>query len=107
MTTTLKDKNHLVVPPSIQRRAGFKVGDQLEFKVSGSIITIIPKLPSKGDEYTPAQRRVIDVRLAKSEADIEHGRVYGPFDSAQEMGASLEANIKKLRAAKRKVTRKR
>ena len=104
MTTTLKDKNQLVVPPSIQRRAGFKIGDQLEFKVSGGIVSIVPKLPSANDEYTPAQRRVIDARLANSEADIKHGRVYGPFDTAEEMGASIEANIKKLRAAKRKVT---
>ena len=104
MTTTLKDKNSLVVPLSIQRRAGFKVGDKLEFRVSAGIVSIIPKLASERDDYSPVQRRVIDARLAKSEADIKHKRVYGPFKSAEEMSASIEVNIKKLRAAKRKVT---
>jgi len=104
MTTTLKDKNSLVVPLSIQRRAGFKVGDQLEFMVSGNIVSIIPKLASERDGYSAAQRRLIVARLAKSEADIKNNRVHGPFNSAEEMSASIEANIKKLRVAKRKVT---
>jgi hypothetical protein len=54
------------------------------------------------DEYTSAQRRIIDARLAKSDEDIRHGRVFGPFDTAEEMAASIEANIEGLRAAKRK-----
>ena len=45
------------------------------------------------DEYTPAQRRIIDARLAKSDEDIRHGRVLGPVDTAEEMAASIEANI--------------
>ena len=53
------------------------------------------------DEYTPEQRRIIDARLAKSDEDIRHGRVFGPFNTAEEMAASIEANIKKLRAAKK------
>lgn len=70
--------------------------------MSGGIINIIPKLPSADDEYTPAQRRVIDARLAEADDDIKHGRVYGPFHTAEEMAASMEANIKELRAAKRR-----
>jgi len=66
------------------------------------VITILPKLPSADDEYTPAERRAIEARLAKADEDIRAGRVYGPFDSAEEMAASIEANIKKLRVAKRK-----
>ncbi len=66
------------------------------------MITIVPKLPTADDEYTPQQRRSIDARLAKADEDIKHGRVYGPFSTADEMAASIEANIKKLRAARRK-----
>jgi len=66
------------------------------------VITIVPKLPTADDEYTPQQRRSIDARLAKADEDIKHGRVYGPFSTADEMAASIEANIKKLRAARRK-----
>ena len=45
---------------------------------------------------------MIDDRLAKADEDIKHGRVYGPFNTAAEMAASIEAKIKNLRAAKRK-----
>ena len=103
MTITVKSKTHLTVPPQVQRRAGIKTGDRVEFKVSGGIINIIPKLPSADDEYTPAQRRAIDARLAKSDQDIKHGRVYGPFETHKEFLASLHKESEKLR--KRKTSR--
>jgi hypothetical protein len=58
--------------------------------------------PTADDEYSPAQRRSIDARLAKADEDIKRGRVYGPFNTVEEMAASVEANIKKRRANKRK-----
>lgn len=100
MTVTVRNKTDLLVPRSVRRKAGIKSGDELEFKVSDGIINIIPKLPSADDEYTPAQRRIIDARLAKSDEDIKQGRVYGPFNTAEEMAASIEANIK-LRTRKK------
>jgi bifunctional DNA-binding transcriptional regulator/antitoxin component of YhaV-PrlF toxin-antitoxin module len=33
MTVTVKNKDHLVVPPSVQRKAGIRAGDRLELKV--------------------------------------------------------------------------
>jgi AbrB family looped-hinge helix DNA binding protein len=44
MTVTLKPKTEIVVPKSIRRKAGFRTGDQVEFKVSNRTITIISKL---------------------------------------------------------------
>jgi AbrB family looped-hinge helix DNA binding protein len=44
MTVTLKPKTEITVPKSIRRKAGFKPGDQVEFIVSGRVITITPKL---------------------------------------------------------------
>jgi bifunctional DNA-binding transcriptional regulator/antitoxin component of YhaV-PrlF toxin-antitoxin module len=102
MTITVKHEADLVVPARVWRQAGIKAGDRVELKVAGGVITITAKLPDADDEYTPAQRRIIDARLAKADKDIKHGRVYGPFNSAEEMAASIEAKIKKLRAAKRK-----
>jgi bifunctional DNA-binding transcriptional regulator/antitoxin component of YhaV-PrlF toxin-antitoxin module len=104
MTVAVKNNNKtpLVVPPAIRRKAGFKSGEEIEFRTSGRVITIIPKVPTAADEYTPAQRRVIDARLAKADLDIKEGRVYGPFDTADEMANSIETNLKKLRAAKRR-----
>src|SRR5437016_4251359 len=51
MTVTLKLKTEITVPKSIRERAGIKPGEQLEFKVSGRVITIVPKV-QPGDEYT-------------------------------------------------------
>ena len=101
MTVTVKNKNRLMVPASVQRRARIKTGDRLEFKVSGGVITIIPELPTADDEYTPKQRRVIDARLAKSEAELKAGRSFGPFDTADEMIAHMKGQLKKRAAAKK------
>jgi len=101
MTVTVKNKNRLVVPASVQRRARIKTGDRLEFKVSGGVITIIPELPTADDEYTPKQRRAIDARLAKSEAELKAGRSFGPFDTANEMIAHMKGQLKKRAAAKK------
>ncbi len=50
--------------------------------------------PTADDEYTPAQRRTIDARLTKSDADIKHGRTFGPFDTAADMVTSMKAELK-------------
>ena len=101
MTVTVKTKTRtpLVVPASIRRKAGHKNGDDLEFRVSGGVITILPKLPAADDEYTPAQRRAIDARLAEGLADIKAGRTYGPFDSASQMIAHMKTQTSKRATA--------
>jgi bifunctional DNA-binding transcriptional regulator/antitoxin component of YhaV-PrlF toxin-antitoxin module len=43
MTVTLKPKSELTVPESIRRKGGYRPGDQVEFKVPGRTITIVPK----------------------------------------------------------------
>ena len=85
------------MPASVRRRAGIKAGDQLEFRVSGGIINIIPKLPSADDEYTPTQRRAIDAQLAEA----AKGPYHGPFDTADEMIAHIKGELKKRRALKK------
>ena len=92
-----------MVPDVLRRRAGIKAGDRLEFKLSGGIINIIPELPSADDEYTPEQRRTIDAQLADGLADIKAGRTYGPFNTVDEMIASMKTELRK-RAAKRKTS---
>ena len=97
MTVTVKQKQQLVVPPSVQRRARIKAGDRLEFKVSGGVITILPKLPSADDEYTPEQRRIIDAQLDAA----ENGPFHGPFDTADEMISHMKGELKKRAASKK------
>lgn len=102
MTVTVKNNTtDLVVPASVRRRAGIKAGDQLEFKVSGGIINIIPKLPSADDEYTPAQRRVIDAQLAEA----AKGPYYGPFKTADAAIKFLNRETRKRKATKPKTTK--
>jgi bifunctional DNA-binding transcriptional regulator/antitoxin component of YhaV-PrlF toxin-antitoxin module len=102
MTVTVKNnKVGLVVPPSVRRRAGIKPGDRLEFKVSGGIINIIPKLPSADEEYTPAQRRVIDEQLK----DAAKGPYYGPFETAEAAINFLRTEIRTRKTNKTKTTK--
>jgi bifunctional DNA-binding transcriptional regulator/antitoxin component of YhaV-PrlF toxin-antitoxin module len=100
MTVTVKSQDELVVPRAVQRRAGIKAGQRVQFKVSGGIISIIPELPTADDEYTPAQRRVIDARLAKA----RKGPYHGPFETAGEAITFLRKEIKSRKDAKRKTT---
>ena len=79
MVVTLANKIPLVVPPAIQRRAGLVVAKQVELRAEGGVITITAKPPSADDEYTPAQRRVINARLATATKSQSHG----PFSAAQ------------------------
>ena len=96
MTVAVKNDNRtpLVVPKAVRRRAGFRSGQELEFRASGGVITIVPKLPAADDEYTPEQRRAIDARLAEGLADIKAGRTHGPFDTAGEMIAHMKTQLK-------------
>src|SRR5450759_230326 len=102
MTITIKNKTPLVIPDAVRRQAGLKNGDQIEFKVSGGVINIIPKLPSADDEYTPEQRRVIDARLAEA----RKGPYYGPFETADEAFKFLNNEIRKRKATKPKTTKR-
>jgi len=97
MTVIVKNKTPLIVPPVVRRQAGFKRGDKLEFKVSGGVVTILPKPPAADDEYTPAERRVIDRGIAKGLEDIWQGRTHGPFATADEAIAHLKNHARELR----------
>ena len=59
------------------------------------------EFPNADDEYTPAQRRIIDARLAKSLADVKKGRTVGPFNTADEMIASMQQELKKRTSPKK------
>lgn len=95
MTVIVKSKTPIVVPPSVRRKAGLKSGDKLEFRVSGRGITIHANPPASADEYTPAQRRAIARGIAQSEKQYATGKSYGPFDTAAEAIASINANLRR------------
>jgi bifunctional DNA-binding transcriptional regulator/antitoxin component of YhaV-PrlF toxin-antitoxin module len=95
MIVVVNNKTGLVVPPSARRQAGIKYGDQVEFRVAGGVINIIPQPPAD-HEYTPAQRRAVDRALAKGLDDIKRGRLQGPFANHEEFTASLHQEVRKL-----------
>jgi len=112
MTTLVRihRKGQMTLPIKLRSMAGISEGDLVEAAFQHGKIVITPKLvidrskfPKADGEYTAAQRRIIDARLAKSDEDIKHGRTYGPFNTAGELAASIEANIRKLRAARKSV----
>jgi AbrB family looped-hinge helix DNA binding protein len=114
MTTLVKihRKGQMTLPTRLRTLAGIAEGDLVEAAFRRGKIVITPQVvtkpgidrsgfPNADDEYTPEQRRNTDARLAKSDEDIKHGRTYGPFNTAEEMAASIEARIKKLRSTTR------
>jgi predicted transcriptional regulator len=58
-------------------------------------------------EYTPAQRRFIDARIAEGLEDFRNGRFYGPFETADEAIASLKANLQRRSVQKKMKSRAR
>jgi AbrB family looped-hinge helix DNA binding protein len=92
MTVTLKTKTEITVPKSIRRKAGIKPGDQVEFRVSGRVINIIPKLTP--DELQDDR----DVRDPKVRAAIRKSHqefVAGKSRPAEEYFSARAARTKK------------
>ena len=75
-----------MVPDAVRRKAGLRGGDEIEFKVSGGVINIIPKAPvgddrsaSRGfrvkravdpdDALTPAEAKIV----RRGEAQLKRG----------------------------------
>ena len=99
----VKTKYQVTLQDEVRKQVRLSVGDLLETKVERGKITLTPKAVVDRDEYTPAQRRVVDARLARALEDVKQGRTYGPFNTVEEMAASIEANIKKARRARKKL----
>jgi AbrB family looped-hinge helix DNA binding protein len=104
----VQSKGQMTIPRRVRSAIGLADGDLVDVRAVGKKIVITPQLvidrskfPNADDEYTPAQRRVIDARLAKSDEDIKLGRVFGPFDTHKEFMAALREGAK-LRANKKR-----
>src|ERR1017187_8207479 len=93
----------VITPRLVIDRAQFPTWGESQSCPAGKI-EITPRLvidraqfPNADDEYTPAQRRIIDARLDKA----EKGPSYGPFNTADEMIAHMKGELKKRAAAKK------
>src|SRR5215475_12700476 len=86
----LGQRRQVVIPKQICDELGLQEGDFVEVTSTEGKVIISPKKLVDADEaLTPAQRAVIDTRLAEAEQDIQEGRVYGPFDSVDTLRHSL------------------
>ena len=83
---TVKDKNAVVIPASVMRKARIKVGDRLAANVEHGKITLTPK-----SAHVSGIEQGLD--------DIKNGRVFGPYASA---AAAKKAFDDRTRALKRR-----
>ena len=105
-TTRIQHKGQVTIPTRVREQAGLSKGDLVEFSFQRGKIVITPKLiidrskfPNADNEYTPAQRRVIDRRLALADADIRAGRISKAFSNADDFIADLQRTVTKNRKA--------
>ena len=87
--TRVKTKFQVTLPTAVREQVGIVVGDVLEAKVEAGKITLTPKA-------------TIDRELLLSLADVKAGRVYGPFNSVEDMLRSLHRKAGKKTRAKKK-----
>jgi len=95
-----------VVPPALRRKAGFKRGQEVEFRAAGGVITIMPRLPAADDDYTPEQRRRLDRGINASLREYQAGKHAGPFATVDEFLDDLHRESAKLSAKKASRARK-
>ncbi|WP_321472385.1 AbrB/MazE/SpoVT family DNA-binding domain-containing protein [uncultured Paludibaculum sp.] len=73
----IKEKFQVTLPVELRTRSGLAVGDFLEVSMEqGGVITLTPK-------------SLVDRHIAEGLADLEAGRVHGPYESADEAIAAL------------------
>lgn len=91
----------MTLPSRLREAIGVGEGDRLEASVQRGKIVLSPtividrsKFPNADDEYTPAQRRVIDARLAESRRELKKGKTHGPFNTADEMIAHMKEQLR-------------
>ena len=79
----VKDKYQVTLPVEVRRKAGVVVGDLLEARVKGKLITLTPT--------AVVNRDALERRLAEGLEDVRQGRVHGPYSSARALVRSLQS----------------
>ena len=115
MTTLVKihRKGQMTLPSSFRAAMGVGEGSLVELSLKNGKTVITPKVvidrsqfPNADDEYTPAQRRIIDARMAKADADSRAGRVSKAFSDHGEFIAALHKEATKPSSRKTKLLAK-
>jgi len=101
----VKAKYQVTLPDELRKRVGVNIGDLFEVELHKGKITLTPKAVVDRDEYTPAQRRIIDAGITKGMLDFTRGRFHGPFDTAEEAIAHIKRTLRQRAARKTKRSR--
>ena len=83
---TIRDKNAVLIPASVMRKARIKVGDRVDLSAEGGRITL-------------TARSAVERGIEEGLNDIKQGRSYGPYASA---GIAKKAFDDRTRAQKRR-----
>jgi AbrB family looped-hinge helix DNA binding protein len=111
MTTLIKihRKGQMTLPTRFRTAMGIEEGSLVELSLRNGKTVITPKVvidrskfPNADDDYTPAERRTVDARLAKADADIRAGRISKAFSNHGEFIAALRKEAAKPSAQKTK-----
>ena len=78
----LHKKGQLTLPVGLRKQARIGDGDLLDARIERGQITLTPK-------------SLVDRQIAESEKDYREGSYHGPFETAEEMIASLQEQLKK------------
>jgi AbrB family looped-hinge helix DNA binding protein len=104
----IQKKGQVTIPTRLRNQAGIIDGDLIEAAFSRGRIILTPKAvidrsksTAARDEYTPEQRKAIDVGIAEGLEDFRRGRSHGPFASAKEASAYIELMAKQRATEKR------
>src|SRR5690348_1875758 len=76
----VQKRGQVKLPTELRAKIGVLAGDVLEAKLERGRITLTPK-------------PLVGRRIAESIQDYRRGRAYGPFDTAEEMIASLRTYL--------------
>jgi AbrB family looped-hinge helix DNA binding protein len=87
-TVKLGVSRQVVIPKKIHDQLGLVPGDYLDVELRDGEIIFTPKT-------------LVDKRIEEGLEDIQQGRVYGPFNSAQEMINSLHKSTKSKKKPKK------
>ncbi len=79
---TVKNKFQIVIPRHVREQAHIEIGDILEAGVEDGKITFTPK-------------SLVDRHLAEGLEDARKGRTHGPYASAKEAIAALDARARR------------